>query len=511
MKLEVIIGLEFHVQLMSKTKMFCSCSNDADGHAPNSLVCPICLGHPGTLPVVNGEAMKMAMKMALALNTKINNFTKFDRKNYFYPDLPKGYQISQFDKPLGEHGYYDINYKAADGLAGRLDKEDEMKRIRINRLHVEEDSAKSIHDGEKNATLVDFNRGGSPLAEIVTEADLSSPKEAKTLAQEMQSLARQLGISEASMEKGQLRCDANISLRPEGEKILYPKTEIKNLNSFKSIERALEFEVKRQKALWLDGKAPKHETTRGFDDKKQITMLQRTKEIAADYRFFPEPDIPPVTYTEKEIEDVRRTLGELPQAKRYRFMNEFNLPPEDVKLLTHETEFANYTEKVISELQDWVHNLEGNEMPKGTWKKEKDNLIKLTANWLINNLLSQMSEKKIDFPELKVTAENFAELITLIFENKLNSTNAQKILDHMVDKGSDPSHVMDEFDMSQVDNDGEIEAIIETVITNFPEQAQQFRDGKESIIKFLLGQVMRESKGKVNPQKAEEILQKKLI
>src|SRR3989339_38644 len=505
MKYEIIIGLEFHVQLKTKTKMFCSCDNDATGKTPNTLVCPICLGHPGTLPVVNNEAIKMAIKAALALNCDINLYTKFDRKNYFYPDLPKGYQISQFDKPLAKEGYFDINYKAKDGLAGRLDKEDEMKRIRINRLHVEEDAAKSIH--RNNESLIDFNRGGSPLIEIVTEADLRSAQEAKTFAQELQILVRQLELSDADMEKGQLRCDANISLRPVGETKLYPKTEVKNINSFKSLEKALEFEINRQKILWQEGNPPRTQETRGYIDNTGETASQRTKEGFADYRYFPEPDIPPLTFLTEEIAEAENELCELPQFKRQRFMDEYSFSPEDANILTQDKNIANFLEEVVSELEAWV---QATKDQSETWELVKEKLMKLAGNWIINKLIPKVQENNLAFDQIKISAENLAELLTIIFRNKLNSTNATKIFDIMWQKGGDPTQIIEEYDMGQTEDSEQITNLIREIINAFPDQVADYKAGKENIITFLLGQVMKQSQGKVNPKTAEELLKKNL-
>ncbi len=505
MKLETLIGLEFHVQLKTATKMFCACKNDSDKVAPNTNICPICTGHPGVLPQVNDQAIKLGIKASLAINCEINKFTKFDRKNYFYPDLPKGYQISQFDKPLAEHGSFVINKTATDGLAGRLDDEKDLKTVRIIRLHLEEDSAKSIHDSKNGVTLVDYNRGGAPLIEIVTAPDMSSPSEAKTFAQELQLLMRDLNISNADMEKGELRCDANISLRPVGDHELYTKTEIKNINSFKSLEKALEFEVKRQTLLWMEGKPPTVTETRGYDDKKQETIAQRTKEGAADYRFFPEPDIPPITFTDTEIKTIKRSLGELPQNRRQRFMDEYSFSPEDAKILTYDKDFSAYTEQVISELHAWAEDAENN-----SWKKDSPALLKLTSNWLVNNLLAIMSSEKISLDELKVTPENFAEFVLLNFKKLITSTNAVKILNHMVQKGSDPSQVMKEYNFTQTSSSDDILPIIEKVINDFPEQVAQFKAGKDPVIQFLLGQVMKQSKGTAQPAVAEKLLREKL-
>lgn len=510
MKYDVVIGLEFHVQLKTKTKMFCRCLNSGDKDEPNTNICPICLGHPGTMPRLNYEAVKMGMKAALALNCQINKFMKFDRKNYFYPDLPKGYQISQYDQPLAKNGYLIINCKAEDGLAGRLDDEKQLKRVNIVRVHLEEDSAKLVH-GTKD-TLIDGNRAGAPLIEIVTTPSLSSAQEAKTFAMELQLLMRNLNISEADMEKGHLRCDANISIKPKGSTQLYPKTEIKNINSFKALERALDYEIKRQKLLWEENKAPDKTETRGWDDKKQITVLQRIKEGSSDYRYFPEPDIPPLTFTDEEIKAVKNSLPELPQAKRFRFMDMYGFTPADTKILTENETLAEFTEQVLSELEEWIDSIDhADETRDQMWEKNKPKLVKLTSNWLINKLLPILSDKNINLNDSKITAENFAEFITLLFDNKITSTNAQKILRHMVLTGADPSQVMDEYKLGQVSDEGAIEDIIKQVIKKFPKQVSEFQAGKEPVIKFLIGQVMKESQGQANPQKAEKLLRKKIL
>ena len=406
MKLEPVIGLEIHVQLKTKSKMFCACQNDSDNAKPNENICPICMGHPGTLPTINENAITMAIRAALALNCHIAKFTKFDRKNYFYPDLTKGYQISQYDKPLAIHGYLVINNQITDGLSGRLDDEKQLKRIGITRLHMEEDTGKSVHS--KGNTLLDYNRCGAPLIEIVTEPDLSSPQEAKTFGQELQLIMKHLGISDAEMENGQLRCDANISLRPKGDKKLYTKIEIKNINSFRSLERALAFEINRQTVLWKENKVPTEQETRGWDDAKQETVLQRTKEEAHDYRYFPEPDLPPLTFTDKQIEEAESLLPELPQDKRRRFMEMYSFTGEESKIICETKELAGYAEQIISELKSWVKTIdEGDE--DEVWTKNKTKLIKLVSNWLINKFLPISAENKIKFENNKITAENFAE------------------------------------------------------------------------------------------------------
>ncbi len=511
MKYKPIIGLEFHIQLNTRSKMFCTCNNQNEGDAPNTSVCPICMGHPGTLPVVNQKVVDDAIKLALALNCEINKFTKFDRKNYYYPDLPKGYQISQYDQPLGKEGSLVINYKAIDGLAGRLDKEEELKRIRIIRIHMEEDTAKMVHSKEESKSLIDFNRSGSPLLELVTYPDLRSAHEAKTFAQELQLIVRELGISDADMEKGHLRCDANISLLPENDQILNPKTEVKNINSFKALEKALNFEINRQTLLYEKGKEPKKQSTRGWDDKLQETVIRRIKEEAKDYRYFPEPDIPPLTFTDDYINDIKSYLPELPQSKRRRFTEEFGFTSEAAKILTTDKYIDDFTERTISELQEWITTLPEVEGTKQEiWNKNKKKLIKMVSDWLVNKLLPALDKQKISLEQSKINSENFAELISIIYLNKVNSAGASKILEQMVKTGIDPSQAMVELNVEQLDDDESIETVVDTVIKQNPDQVAEYKAGKEPVIKYLLGQVMKLSQGKANPQKAEEILKKKI-
>jgi aspartyl-tRNA(Asn)/glutamyl-tRNA(Gln) amidotransferase subunit B len=509
MKLEAVIGLEFHVQLNTKSKMFCACGNDSNPDKPNENICPICLGHPGTLPTINEQAVVMAIKAALALNCKINKNTKFDRKNYFYPDLPKGYQISQYDKPIAVKGFLIINNKANDGLAGRLDQEDQMKKIGITRLHMEEDSAKSTHS--KKSTLIDYDRGGTPLVEIVTEPQIGSPSEAKTLGQEIQLIMRHLGISDANMEKGQLRCDANISLRPVGDINLYTKTELKNINSFKSLERSLEYEIERQTVLWHNNMAPTQQETRGWDENKQETYSQRIKEEEHDYRYFPEPDLPPLEISEEQIQEIKSLQHELPQAKRRRFMEMYSFTGEEAKILTENKKLSFYAEQVISELKDWLNTIakeEGTE--EEIWEKNKKKLVKMVSNWIINKFLPIITEKKISLKNNKVTAENFAEFITLVYTSKINSAAAQIILEEMIKTGADPSHVLDDKDLGQMESSSDLIDIVKKVIASNSDQVEEYKSGKEPVIKYLVGQVMKESKGKANPQKAEELLKQNI-
>jgi len=499
-KYETIIGLEIHLQLKTNSKMFCSCSNEAEGKKQNTLVCPVCLGHPGTLPTVNKEAIKFGMMMALALNCKINQRSKFDRKNYFYPDLPKGYQISQFDVPLAEEGHL------------TLGQGEDRWRVGIERLHMEEDAAKNIHkDGQ---TLVDFNRGGTPLAEIVTKPEFRRPADAKVFLQELRLMARYLGVSDADMEKGHLRCDANISLRPEGDKKLYSKIEVKNLNSFKAVEKALLFEEKRQTGLWDEGTVPEKTETRSWDENKQETLLQRTKEGFADYRYFPEPDLPPLVISDDFLSTTKTAMKELPEAKRQRFIAEYNLSYSDSDVLVNKRFWSNFFEELMSDLRAWLFKAEGvrEDSPAADklWEKHKEKLAKLSFNWLSSELFGLLPSD-FNTESLKISAENMAELISLIYKKTINSSAGQTILKEMFEGADDdPSHIAERLDLAQIEDDSTLDGIVVQVIMSNPEQVKQYKAGKEALIKFFVGKVMAASRGKANPQKAEEILKEKL-
>lgn len=498
MNLEAIIGLEIHVQLKTQTKMFCGCSNDGENRPPNTTVCPICLGHPGTLPVPNKQALEYAIKAGLALNCSIAQSTKFDRKNYFYPDLPKAYQISQFDEPICGKGFVEI-----------IITENSSKKFGITRLHMEEDAGKNTHD--TTSTLVDFNRGGTPLIEIVTEPDFRTPQEAKLFLQELRALMRYLNISDADMEKGHLRCDVNISLRPVGEQALYPKTEIKNVNSFKAVERALEYEIKRQTDLWISGQAPSISTTRGWNEDQQITVEQRTKEDSQDYRYFPEPDIPRINIEPELITNIKAQLPELPLAKRRRFHEQYNLSLDILNQIVLSKSKSRYFENVISELQSWLYSLdEYKNIGDKAWEDNKEKLIKLVTSWMLSKLPPLLDTYKLNFADKPVTEENFAELLSLIHKDAINNQAALQILEKMVDPkfdDQDPSHIMELLGLAQIDNQAEIENIAKQVLNDNPDQVDQYKSGKTEVMNFLLGQMMKVSKGKANPNTAKEILE----
>ncbi|MFA6305027.1 MAG: Asp-tRNA(Asn)/Glu-tRNA(Gln) amidotransferase subunit GatB [Patescibacteria group bacterium] len=497
MNLETIIGLEIHIQLKTKSKMFCSCSNVGENQPPNTTVCQICLGHPGTLPFANQEAITMGAMLALALDGKINPVSIWARKNYFYPDLPKGYQISQFDKPLSTEGHLTIHVLG------------EEKRINIERLHLEEDAAKNFHSPE--ATLIDYNRAGTPLAEIVTKPDFRSPLEAKIFLTQLRLLARYLHVSDADMEKGHLRCDANISLKQVGEEKLHPKTEIKNLNSFRSVERALEYEMKRQLELWQLGTPPSKETTRGWDENKLITVEQRSKEDSADYRYFPEPDLPPLVFSEAQVTEIKNSLPELPKAKILRFIKEYQLNATDAITLVDDETVADYFEKVMTEARGW---LEASGDPIGTseeiWELNKKRLTKLVSGWLLSELFKLMNEAKTTIYDLKITPENFAEFIALIYERKVNSTTAQAVLRKMFVTGADPSHIIEEEDLGQISDEPALIQAVEKIIAGNLEQVAEYRQGKTPLLKYFIGLSMKEMKGKADPEKLAELFKSKL-
>jgi aspartyl-tRNA(Asn)/glutamyl-tRNA(Gln) amidotransferase subunit B len=511
MKVEPIIGLEIHVQLKTKSKMFCSCENIADDRAPNTAVCPVCTGHPGVLPVANEEAIKLGVLAGLALNCSIPDRAKFDRKNYFYPDLPKGYQISQFDQPIAVSGYLDLEIPTAKP------HERKTARIGITRLHLEEDAAKNTHAPDNSASYVDYNRGGTPLAEIVTEPDFASPTEARVFLTELQRIMRALGASDADMEKGMMRCDANISLReivenPEKERgtlKLNPKTEVKNMNSIRNVERALEYEIKRQTEVWKETGAPVAvNTTRGWDDARGVTVEQRSKEEAHDYRYFPEPDLPELDLVAIREEQMKR-IPELPQAKRSRFMDEYGFSREDATIMTDDQALSAYVEEVMSEMREWLHDngdVEGTDDEK--WEKYKGKLAKLVSGWLISKLGGLLVAQNIPWSEVgtKITPENFGEFIVLIHENKINSAGAQVVLAEMLLTGGDPSDIMEKKDLGQQSSADDLKPAVEGVLNQYADQVLEYKAGKVQIIKFLVGAVMKATKGKANPQLAEEML-----
>ncbi len=501
MPYESIIGLEIHVQLKTKSKLFCSCDNESGEAPPNKNICPICMGHPGTLPVLNRQALEYALLAALALNCKIPEKAKFDRKNYFYPDLPKGYQISMFDEPICIQGTVPLN------LPANKENIRTSATIRITRIHMEEDAAKNIHAEGK--TYVDFNRAGTPLIEIVTEPDFRSPQEAKTFLQELRRIIRYLEISDADMEKGHMRCDANISLRPQGSTELAAKTELKNINSFRAVERALTYEIGRQTKLWDEGAPPKGATTRGWDDLKGATFEQRGKEGSADYRYFPEPDLPPLLLTEI-AKKMRAQLPELPRVRRLRFQDEYGFNPGEALLLTEEKYTADYVEKVMMELREWSHEVEGEGTEDEKWEEHKPKLIKLFAGWFTTKLTGLLEKHAIDIRKIKITPENFAEFLIMLQTSRINSAAGLQVLEEMLLSGGDPSQIVAEKKLEQVSNEDEIVAVVKEVIAANPQPVADFKAGKQNVLQFLTGQVMKASRGKANPDLAQKLLKKML-
>ncbi len=510
MKLIPIIGLEIHTELATASKMFCGCKNVGELAEPNTNICPICVGHPGTLPLTNYLAIRSCVKAGLALGCSINAQSKFDRKNYFYPDLPKGYQISQYDLPFCYGGLLKIN----------------GKKIGITRIHLEEDTAKLTHSADGKNSYVDFNRSGTPLMELVTNPDIASPEEAKLFSQELQHIFRWINISSADMEKGQMRCEGNISVQTEGTfeivgaevkakngATLNPKVELKNINSFRFIELALEFEIHRQSKLIQEGKANELiQETRGWDDHKGITFHQRIKESAHDYRYFPEPDIPPINISPDELREIQISILELPQEKTKRFIEEYALSAPMARQIAYQKELANFTEKVFSELREWLETLpefEGKSQEE-IWQNNKKKIAKLVGGWITTELTKLQNEKMISITETKMTPENFAEFLTFVYLNKVNSSAAQTILREIFTTGADPSNIIVEKNLLQIENTEELDALVETTIQEFPEQAAQFKNGKETVIMFLVGAVMKKSKGKAHPKKVQELLRKNL-
>jgi aspartyl-tRNA(Asn)/glutamyl-tRNA(Gln) amidotransferase subunit B len=501
--LEPVIGLEIHVQLKTKSKMFCACPNE-EAKAPNLSICPVCTGQPGSLPVPNEQAVRWAVLTGLALNCRVNPSTKFDRKHYFYPDLPKGYQISQFDVPIAEDGFLEIETPGR----GR-----EAAKIGITRVHLEEDAAKSLH-GSEGKTHIDFDRAGTPLVEIVTEPDFRSAGEAKTFLQELRLIARALNISEAEMEKGELRCDVNISLREIDKNgavvglLFHPKTEIKNLNSFKAVERAIEYEIRRQGKLWQTASPPAAPSTRGWNDAKQMTEEQRVKEESEDYRYFPEPDIPPLDLSAL-VDEIKNTLPELPAAKRRRLVEEYELGREEARLLCEDEETAKFAEAVLSELFAWMQAMpEWDNVDEETLSKEKRRLSRLAAGWLISKFGGLVAEAGLTIKEQKINPENFAEFIIMAANGRLSTTNGLSLLKKMMESGADPEHIIEEHDLNLLSDETELGAMIEKILANNPEGVKRYKAGEKKLLKFFLGQLMRASGGKAEPNVAKQILQK---
>ena len=495
MNYQPVIGLETHVELNTKSKMFCDCLNDPNERHPNVNICPTCTAQPGSLPVINKEAVRKVIKTGLALNCQIPEYSKFDRKNYFYPDLPKGYQISQYDMPLCKEGYLEI-----DG-----------KKIRIRRVHLEEDTGRLVHPKGEDYSLVDFNRAGIPLMELVTEPDLRLAKEARRFSEELQLILRYLSVSDADMEKGQMRAEVNISLLPATDSHrletdlrgykdneLGTKVEIKNLNSFRAVEKALDYEIERQAKVLKTGKKIIQET-RGWDDIKGVTVSQREKEEAHDYRYFPEPDLPILHLgTPEYLNEIKAEIPELPQQKRERLRREYELDEKSIDFFVFNKDLGEYFEKVVSEFDPRLPHT------------KIFNLIKLATNYLITDLQGLLKGASVSGEDFLITPENFAEFITLIYEGKISSKIAKMVLSEMFSTGADPSHIIEEKGLVQITDEAEIEKIIKEVISKNPKAVEDFKKGKAHAFQFLIGQIMAQTKGKANPQIVKDILSKEL-
>jgi aspartyl-tRNA(Asn)/glutamyl-tRNA(Gln) amidotransferase subunit B len=476
-KYEAVIGLEVHVQLLTKSKIFCSCSTHF-GDPPNSNVCPVCLGLPGALPVLNREAVTMAMKAAMALNCAINARSRFARKNYFYPDLPKGYQISQYDEPLSQDGWIEIE---VDGV---------RKRVGITRVHLEEDAGKSLHEGfpdsERNS-YIDLNRSGVPLVEIVSEPDLRTPEEAYDYLTRLKTLMLYLEVSNCNMEEGSLRCDANVSVRLRGASSFGTKTEVKNLNSFRFLQKALQYEIERQIEI-VEGGGTIHQETRLWDSREQRTYGMRSKEFAHDYRYFPEPDLLPVVITEEWKEEVRRSLPELPEARRQRFLRDYSLTDYDAAQLTSSKVLADYFEVVAKDCGE----------------------PKLASNWVLSEFLYLLKEANKEITESPISAHALAELLSVISKGTISGKMGKDILVEMFATGKTARQVIAEQGLEQIQDTEKIAVVARQIIAANPKQTEQYRKGKTATLGWFVGQVMKATRGQANPQLVQEVLKKEL-
>jgi len=496
------IGLEIHTELKTRTKMFCDSLNDPDEKRPNTNVCPVCLGHPGTLPTINVQAVEHVLRVGFALGAKIPERSKFDRKNYFYPDLPKGYQISQYDEPLCRGGTLALSIlPQADNY--QLPK----KSIRIRRIHLEEDTGKLVHPEAADYSLVDFNRAGVPLMELVTEPDIVSGREARAFAEELQLLFRYLGVSDADMEKGQMRIEANISVSKR--KDLGTKVEVKNLNSFRSVEEAIDYEIKRQTEVLEEGSEITQET-RGWNEAKKETLSQRLKEEAQDYRYFPEPDLPPLYLGVEpqpggifiDLGAIQKSLSEFPWQRRNRFMAEYGLSEKDVEFLVRENDYATFFEEAVSEfsLEDRGHDV----------KEQSDQLAKLVYNYLSSDLKGLLMEKGAELSEIKIKPEHLAHLVFFIHQDKISSRAAKNVLLKMLETGQDPEHIIREEGLFQIADNGELEGIVKKVLDREMQAVKDYKAGKQTALQFLAGRVMAETRGRANPKTVQEMISRLL-
>jgi aspartyl-tRNA(Asn)/glutamyl-tRNA(Gln) amidotransferase subunit B len=482
MEYETIIGLEVHAQLLTRSKMYCRCSSDYASAPPNTHVCPVCMGMPGVLPTLNRQAIEYVMMTALALNCGVSAYSKFDRKNYPYPDLMKGYQISQFDAPIGGKGWLNIE---ADGV---------KKQVGITRVHLEEDVAKMIHHGTEMGegySLVDVNRAGVPLMEIVGEPDLRSAEEARQYLIKLRSILQYLGVSTGNMEEGSFRCDANISIRPLNTKEYLTKVEVKNMNSFRAVFRAMEYEAKRQRLLAEQGKKPVQET-RGWVEEEGKTVSQRSKEYAHDYRYFPEPDLPPLDIDRVWVERINRLLPELPEARRDRFMSQYGIPLYDANLLTESRATAEYYEECLKQ---------GDASPAKA---------KVVSNWMLGEFSRLLNATNSGITTAKVTPGELCNLIDAVQKGNINNTSAKTVFEEMFKTGKSAAEIVKQQGLSQITDTREIEAAIEQIIAANPQPVADYRAGKTQAVKFLVGQVMKATRGRANANQAQELLLKKI-
>ncbi|MDE5415212.1 Asp-tRNA(Asn)/Glu-tRNA(Gln) amidotransferase subunit GatB [Alkalihalobacterium chitinilyticum] len=470
MKFETVIGLEVHVELKTNSKIFCGCSTEF-GAPPNTHTCPICLGHPGVLPVLNKQAVEYAMRASIALNCEIAQETTFDRKNYFYPDSPKAYQISQFDKPIGEHGSIEIEVNG------------EKKTIGITRIHLEEDAGKLTHSEYGDYSLVDFNRVGTPLIEIVSEPDIRTPEEAYAYLEKLKAILEYTEVSDCKMEEGSLRCDANISLRPVGQKEFGTKTELKNLNSFANVQKGLAYEEIRQERELLEGNVI-HQETRRWDDGKKETILMRVKEGSDDYRYFPDPDLVSTFIDEEWKERVRSQIPELPHERQARYIAELNLSDYDAQVLTASKAMSDFFEKTLAQGGD----------------------AKQVANWLMGDVSAYLNSNNKEIGEVPLTPESLTKMITLIEKGTISSKIAKTVFKEMIENGGDPETIVKEKGLVQISDEGELRSIVVAILDNNQQSVDDFKAGKQKAIGFLVGQVMKETKGKANPPMVNKLI-----
>lgn len=476
MEFEPVIGLEVHVQLKTNTKIFCSCPAKF-GSGPNQSTCPVCLGMPGVLPVLNKKAVEFAIMASMATNCEVQKKSVFARKNYFYPDLPKGYQISQFELPLALSGYLEID----SDITGR------KKRIGITRIHMEEDAGKLIHDSSMPVSYVDLNRAGTPLIEIVSEPDIRSAKEAGNYLRLLHSIVKYLQITDGNMEEGSFRCDANVSVRPKGSQKLGTRTEIKNLNSFRHVENGIEHEIARQIALIEDGQSVVQET-RLWNPDKFKTFSMRGKEEAHDYRYFPDPDLVPVEVSEDWKNELRQRLPELPEEKKARFIEELGLSPQQAETLTSTRELSEFYETCAKSVKD----------------------PRLSANWILGTFMSYLKEKGVEADKSDISPEFVSEIISALKNGKINDKTAREIFTESVESGKSPSQIIKEKGLEQVSDESELEAVVDKVLAANPDEVEKYRAGNKKLISFFMGQVMKETKGKANPKLVNPMISKKL-